>query len=201
MAGRGALDPDRQRAAAAQIEGTARDLGQALTGIVWSLGKGGRTLRDLCVHVSERGADLFPAEAPAFVTALPVELPPDELPLLARRNLQLILVEALHNAAKHAQASRVVLGAAVDEHQCRLWVEDDGVGLADEPPSGTGGHGRPGMAQRAADIGAALTIGRAQQGPSGTRVEVTLAWRRFESRRPWLRPAVQTREAWPTSRS
>jgi signal transduction histidine kinase len=100
MAARGTVDAQRQQLAAARIERTARDLGQALTGIVWSLRDSGRTLRDLCAHVAERGHELFPEEAPAFETAFPAEWPAAPLPLQTRRNLQLILMEALHNAAQ-----------------------------------------------------------------------------------------------------
>ena len=201
MAARGAVDTEKLRQAAARIERTARDLGQAMSGIVWSLREGRRTLRDLCAHVAERGHELFPAESPAFDTSFPTEWPDEALPLPARRNLQLILMEALHNAAKHAQASQVVLGAAQEEGRWRLWVEDDGAGIKGRPAGHVGGHGLPGMAERARSIEASLVIGRARASVSGTRVEVILPPPRFPSWRLTRRGLEEAKEAWRTSRS
>ena len=172
MAARGAVDTEKLRQAAARIENTARDLGQAMSGIVWSLRDSGRTLRDLCAHVTERGHELFPEGQTSFETTFPADWPSQTLSLQTRRNLQLILMEALHNAAKHAQARRVVLGAAVDDGGWRLWVEDDGAGIRPAPRSS--GHGLTGMAQRAAAIGAQLEVSRARESLSGTRVELAL---------------------------
>jgi signal transduction histidine kinase len=202
LAARGTVDPERQQLAAQRIERTARDLGEALTGIVWSLRSGQRTLRDLCLHVAERGHGLFPAEATAFETDFPAEWPAEGLPLAWRRALQLILMEALHNAAKHARAGRVVLGAAGEADGFRLWVEDDGGGIVIQgvPAGRAGGHGLPGMAERAGGIGARLEIGRARGSISGTRVEVVLPPSRLLRLRPGTRLGA-LREAWRTSRS
>ncbi|HEX6739789.1 MAG TPA: histidine kinase, partial [Vicinamibacteria bacterium] len=206
LAARDALDAEKRRVAAARIERTSRDLGQALTAIVWSLRRGQPTLRDLCMHLAERGHELFADESAAFEADFPAEWPAATLPLPARRNLQLIFMEALHNAAKHARAQRVVLGASGEEGPWRLWVEDDGVGLG-VPPTGTSmGHGLPGMAERAQNIGATLQVGRARGSLSGTRIEITLPPARFPPaaglgprRLDQLREAW--RRAWRTSRS
>jgi signal transduction histidine kinase len=177
MVARSAADPGKQRLAAARIEQTARDLGQALNGIVWSLRDHRATLQDLCAQVAERGQELFPAEAPVFEIRFPDAWPPGRLTLPLRRNLQFILTEALHNAARHARAGRVELGAAVENGRWLLWVEDDGVGVGKVLRS-RGGHGLAGMAERAKSIGARLEVGPSRRVASGTRVEVVVpAWR------------------------
>ncbi len=52
------------------------------------------------------------------------------------RAVQLIAQEAVHNACKHARAGRVEIGLELlGRRRCRLWVEDDGVGLNAAAPA------------------------------------------------------------------
>ena len=93
------------------------------------------------------------------------------LSLTARRNLLLIVLEALHNAAAHAEATEVRLGIASRGSSWALWVQDDGVGIEHGVRPG-GGMGTENMKRRAAEIGATLEwSGRA---PRGTVVTLIL---------------------------
>jgi signal transduction histidine kinase/ligand-binding sensor domain-containing protein len=195
---RGGVEPEKRRQAAVRIDRTARDLGQALTGIVWSLRDSGRTLRDLCAHVAERGHELFPDEAPVFETAFPPEWPAGDLRLPLRRGLQLILMEALHNAAKHARAGRVVFGVAAEDAGLRLWVEDDGVGI--RAGEAGRGHGLPGMRDRAQRIGVDLDVGRARAHLSGTRIDLLVKTTLLPVRRKSRWAFAVRRMAWPIFR-
>lgn len=82
--------------------------------------------------------------------------------------------EALQNVVRHARATQVVLGLECSEHEVRLTVSDDGVGL-DPAPAGVpgGGGGLVAMRLRAAAVGAAFAV-RSRRGV-GTTVEVVLA--------------------------
>src|SRR5690606_26298292 len=70
----------------------------------------------------------------------------------------LIGLEALHNAARHARARRVVL--AFTRRGGRRWeltVSDDGVGMNHaEPRDARRGRGLDGMRRRAEEIGATI---------------------------------------------
>lgn len=81
--------------------------------------------------------------------------------------------EAMANALKHAQASRIVVRIEGDENHLRLDILDDGIGLAEDMAFGRPGHlGMVGMRERALAIGARLNA-RARS-LQGTRV--TLIW-------------------------
>ncbi|HVN61342.1 MAG TPA: sensor histidine kinase, partial [Gaiellaceae bacterium] len=79
-----------------------------------------------------------------------------------------VVSEALANAAKHAQASAVVVGVEVDDAVLRVSVRDDGVGGADFVP----GSGLVGLRDRVEALGGRISL---ESPPgAGTSVEVEL---------------------------
>jgi signal transduction histidine kinase len=81
-----------------------------------------------------------------------------------------IAQEALRNAIRHAEASRVEVSLVGDWRNISLSVEDDGRGLPQEKPSS--GMGLPIMSHRAAYIGATLSL--TQTAGQGTRMTCVL---------------------------
>jgi signal transduction histidine kinase len=83
-----------------------------------------------------------------------------------------ILREALTNAAKHSDASRIDVEVSYpDQRSVRVAVTDDGVGFDPDQPR-NGHYGLIGMSERAERIGAALTI--ASEPGAGT--EIVAVW-------------------------
>jgi signal transduction histidine kinase len=100
---------------------------------------------------------------------------PGRLPLVAEETLFRIAQEALGNAAKYARAAKVTVTLDTEPEVTRLTIADDGCGfdpLACEPPAKGHGWGLMIMRERAATIGAQLTV---ESAPGhGTRVIVTV---------------------------
>lgn len=95
-----------------------------------------------------------------------------------RASLLRIAQEALTNARKHAQPSRVRVGLQYGAEEVTLLVEDDGLGFDPEAartPGAEGGYGLFGIRERAKLVGAALYI---DSTPGwGTRLRVSLPYR------------------------
>ncbi|MEU5265893.1 sensor histidine kinase [Amycolatopsis sp. NPDC021455] len=93
---------------------------------------------------------------------------PTDVDLAAYRIVQ----EALTNITRHAEAgtAKVVLGYG--EEQLELWVDDDGLGVAESPPAG--GNGLLGMRERAAAIGGTLRAGPRTEGGFGVYANLPL---------------------------
>jgi len=89
----------------------------------------------------------------------------------AATHLYLIAQEAVLNALKHAQARQIRV-SLMSGHALTLRVQDDGIGIPDSP-SGIQGLGLRIMRNRAAIIGASLTIEPGQ--PEGTVVKCVFA--------------------------
>ena len=81
--------------------------------------------------------------------------------------------EAINNAAKHANASRIEVVLEFTAYQLQLSVLDDGCGFSQEtPPPSEGGFGLMGMRERANQLHGQLTV--ASRPGEGTVVTVTL---------------------------
>ena len=169
--GKEGLDATDRAAVSEQISRTASELGTALSDIVWSLRPGPQDLRQLAVHLAERGNRLFADDETRFITELPTTWPSRALSAPVRRNVLLVAIEALHNARRHARASQVVLTLMPRGSRWSLRVADDGRGLP-ESIAGTG-LGFLTMWRRAAEIGADLRIETATG--QGTGVELTFS--------------------------
>jgi len=169
-------DADR-RSFLERIGATAGEVSESLSDIVWALSPGSGTLGHLERRLREIANRLFPTPQP---TALQVEFPADLDGVTANvevvRAAQMICAEALHNVARHAEASKVTLALTRDGDTWLLTVTDDGVGVAGSR-GGTSGFGLGGMQTRASAIGGTLRIGGGESG--GTRVSL-----RFRVRPP-----------------
>lgn len=103
-----------------------------------------------------------------------------------------IAFEALHNAARHARATRIHVTIRFDRDAFRIEVTDDGVGIEPEvlERGGRDGHyGLQGMRERAKRGGGSVTI---RSGPGGTTVALCVPAKAAyldPPKRSWLRLA------------
>jgi ligand-binding sensor domain-containing protein/signal transduction histidine kinase len=146
----------QRKALAGKIATASRELGNMLGEIVWALRQESEALESFAYHLTERANRLFPSALPEFSTDFPLAWPDVKLSLPVRRNLQLIALEALHNAARHSQATKVTLRLAPAGRRWQLTVADDGIGLHDGGDGTRLGMGLTNMQRRAAEVGAQI---------------------------------------------
>ena len=112
--------------------------------------------------------------------------------MAVRRELMLILKEALHNVLRHAEASRVTVTIHREGTRLTLSVADDGVGF--DPSTVREGHGLGSLRARAARLGATLDVSSTPG--EGTRVALAVDLARNREAR-WRRWAVPWAERPP----
>ena len=179
LASRG-LDDGRGRDLARRIAHTAQDLGGSLSGIIWSLDARPSTLAELASRLAEAGGNLLAAQGIEFRAVFPDTWPPDALSPRARRNIMLLGLEALHNAARHSSARSVTLGLRRDGGHWEMRIADDGTGFDSAAPAGSG-HGLGTIRRRAEEIGASIDWDT--QPGHGTAVVVRFSLRTIRARR------------------
>ncbi len=186
--GSGAVSDARQ--VASEIGSTAADLGTALSDIVWALDARSGGLEAIASRLSEHGNRLFRNGSARFATRVPASWPATHLDLATRRNILLIGVEALHNAARHSGAASIELHIETGPAEWSLEVIDDGIGLPLDAPS-RGGMGLASMRRRAHQIRAHIVWLPTPGG--GTTVRLRIPAESSRTHLPWRRPGVRRR--------
>jgi signal transduction histidine kinase len=92
------------------------------------------------------------------------------LPAAVEAAFYRVVQEALHNVAKHANATTVNIEMKRDGDLVRLTIDDDGVGITPKPSNGRQTFGMAGMRERIGNIGGKVKVSSARG--QGTRIEV-----------------------------
>ncbi|MGB2867421.1 MAG: ATP-binding protein [Bacteroidota bacterium] len=161
------------------------DAVDSLSDVVWTVSPNRDTLNDLFTRMKDFASEICTASGVAYDIDIGQVPEPPLLKPEVRKNLFLIVKEAMTNSARHSHASHVRITAAMDEGNVRLVVQDNGKGFIIRRTSSgisvlTGfrkrterGHGLRSMEKRAKDIGAQLSI--VSSPADGTTMTVT--WR------------------------
>lgn len=138
---------------------TAREMMDALSESIWAIDPRRDDLRSLATRIRRFASDLLETRGIAWH----LQAPPDgELIRLSpgqRRQLYLIVKEALHNAARHSGAASVSMELGLSGRRLAAEIRDDGKGFVErEDPDAPGRHGLSSMKARADALGGALVI-------------------------------------------
>jgi ligand-binding sensor domain-containing protein/signal transduction histidine kinase len=131
-------------------------------------------LSDSVTALGEELAGSIAGENRRATFRVSVDGTPRELHPILRDDIYRIAAEALRNAFRHAQASRIEAEITYSESVLRLRIRDDGKGI--DPKhlnAGRDGHwGLPGMRERARQIGAQLEMW--SEVGAGTEVQLSI---------------------------
>ncbi len=146
----------------------ARAASQALDEVVWAVNSKRDTLRDFSSYLCKY-AQHFLSNTPIRCRLdIQPDMPVSVFDLSVRRGLLLAVKEALNNAAKHSEASEILLRISKEGEHVIVVVEDQGKGFDPELLNGAG-NGLLNMMQRLQDLGGTCQITSAEG--AGCRVE------------------------------
>jgi signal transduction histidine kinase len=152
---------------------SARELVDVASDIVWSTDPARDDLGQLVVRLRRYAADVLEGQGIAWTLRAPPEPGALKLDPYQRRHLYLIMKEAIHNAARHAGATRVDVEVRRGGGALEAVIVDDGRGLDASTPAA--GHGLRNMRARAALVGGTLTIDAPAGGGTLVALRVPLA--------------------------
>lgn len=166
MAIRTEQDPEK-KVQLKTIANTAGELIDSMRQIIWSMNVDQTNLEDLVVYVSSYTRNYL-SENNIDLSVESSDLWPDfELSAQQRRNVFLMVKEALHNVVKHSKANHVICSIKW-ENALVIVIEDNGVGFSGDANSG--GNGMKNMSRRAKDLNGNILI----TSPKGMRLQLNI---------------------------
>ena len=165
-----------------KIDDLLNEAGKSMSDIVWSVRSEETSYKDLSARMRRLTSEVCKANRMRYEFHVTGDERLDRLEDEVRRNVYLILKEALNNIVKHAGATKVDVVFEISERAMRLSISDDGRGFqardASSQNGGTSGgngglmgHGLSNLDVRARAIGGDLTIDSTPGG--GTRVHLS----------------------------
>ncbi len=160
---------------------TSRGMLDSLGQIVWAINPKNDGLPTLAAYMREHAARYLDVADVTAKLDFPTQVPDLLVTAEVRRNIFVILKEALHNVVKHSDASMVEVIVRVDNERLSMVVRDDGRGFESVSSPGDdtnrvrrvfGGDGLGNMQRRASDIGGELSI--TSQPNNGTTVTLVV---------------------------
>ncbi|NUQ23513.1 MAG: hypothetical protein HUU34_06150 [Saprospiraceae bacterium] len=139
-----------------KISSEAIKVNDAISDTITVLGASCRNLGHLAALLNRHGHELLADKGIAFSLELPEAAKAMPIPPPIRRDIYLILKEALHNIMKHASASQVRVGFELGYRHLNCWVIDDGCGF--DLNKEHAGNGLFNMKRRAKSIKGKLEI-------------------------------------------
>jgi ligand-binding sensor domain-containing protein/signal transduction histidine kinase len=177
VAAEGSGQPDTIARRLQHIRMVARSTLSNIGQVVWANNPKFDTLFDLVGYLREFCAEYFEHTHIRVQFDFPEEVPAMNVPGVFRRQLLLIVKEAMQNVVKHANATQVRVGLALVNGRLEVSILDDGCGFASGNPSHKeGGIGN--MNNRVDRLGGTLTI--KPQVAQGTLVRISVPLPRGE---------------------
>jgi signal transduction histidine kinase len=156
-----------------KISRDSRTTLDAMDDIIWSVNPDNDSLRLVILRLKEFANPLLEAQEIECVFKIPTDTVNVVVGMIPRRNLYLIAKEAINNAAKYAQASKVTVEIQKQNNELILNVEDNGKGFDTEAPSSR--NGLKNMEKRAKEIAGTLTINSVIDKGTAVRLQLPLA--------------------------
>ncbi len=140
-----------------RISSSANELLNNMNAIIWTMSSDNDSLADMVSYIRSYGQEYFentPIQCKFFI--------PDELPELIvsgqiRRNVFLVIKEALNNVLKHSKATVVSLTLITEPANISLLIQDNGIGI-DLENVRRFGNGLKNMKRRMTEMGIDFSI-------------------------------------------
>jgi len=171
--------PAQSETALREIGDAARRLVDSMSDIVWSTDPRQDEAASLVARIRHFAANTLESRRIGWRLDVPPQFESRVLDAETRRQMLLIVKEALTNVARHSGCSRASVRIVPESNEVSIEVEDDGRGFSSAEGNG-GGHGLTNMQARAASLGGSFRLD--SRPGAGTRIHVRLPLARRRGR-------------------
>ncbi len=134
-----------------QISQNAQSTLESISDLIWAVKPHADYLNDMADRMREYAVKMLDAKDIDYEMNIPRNLPMRDLDIETRRSIYLIFKEALNNAMKYSECSRINISLQVENERLNLRVADNGGGF--DSAVARRGNGLMNMEKRARDIG------------------------------------------------
>jgi signal transduction histidine kinase len=161
-----------------KISSSSGDLVQKMNEIVWALNVNNDTLQSLIAYMRRYAVKYLDDVGIECSFQQPVSIPGKEIDGAVRRNIFLLVKEALNNVVKHAHATAVNITITVKD-SLQITIQDNGRGIPDEMINNGTGNGLRNMRQRSKELNGTLEI----KNQDGTMLKFNLPETAYNTKR------------------
>ena len=140
-----------------KISSAANDLLGKMNAIIWSMSNSNDSLGNMIAYIRSYALEYFEDTGVHCKIDIPENLPNIQVIGTIRRNVFLVVKEALNNILKHAKATEVSITLVRVDDSLTLYIQDNGTGINMDKLRQFG-NGLKNMKKRMADIGVDFTI-------------------------------------------
>ena len=156
-----------------QIIRNAQTTLESISDLIWAVKPNPDYLNDMADRMREYAGKVLDVKDIDYQMDIPRNLPVRNLDIATRRNVYLIFKEAVNNAVKYSNCTRMDISLQLAGGNLALSVADNGTGF--EVTGGRKGNGLDNMEKRARDVGGTLRLVTAPG--RGTRIDLSLPLR------------------------
>lgn len=149
-------EPEKTEQVIGQISEIAGNVVDEMSEIIWAMNPRNDTLDGFAAYSRRYASSYLETAGIGINFHFTDPMPPLHMNAEIRRNLFLVIKEALHNVVKHAKANQVKLSIILDNKQLSITLIDDGLGM--DHTHHSGGNGLINMKKRLDDIGGSFEI-------------------------------------------
>ncbi len=148
-----------------KITELSRDAIDNFSEIIWAVNPKNDKLPNAVAYIREYIQKTLHDTPVECTIEYPEEIPSAVLSAEIRRNIFLVIKEAIHNVAKHSRATHVRVRMEADDQHLKYEIEDNGIGIRIDK-NNKNGNGLTNMKSRISEIGGEFNI----ESGSGTKV-------------------------------
>lgn len=164
-------EPEKSQKVIQQISEIAGNVVDELSEIIWAMNPKNDSLDNFAAYIRRYASTYLEPTAAVVKFHFPEDVPALHMPAELRRNLFLIIKEALHNIVKHAKAGHVVITLQINKKHLNMILKDDGDGFSEELLTGTG-NGLINMRRRMEECGGTFRIVSGKE--KGTEIDFSV---------------------------
>lgn len=140
-----------------KISSSANELLNKMNAIIWSMSSSNDSLGNMIAYIRSYALEYFEDSGVNCHINIPDNLPNIEVIGEIRRNVFLVVKEALNNILKHSKATEVEITLVRDGDKLCLYIQDNGIGI-DLDALRQFGNGLKNMKKRMADVDIEFSI-------------------------------------------